>query len=58
MPMDGRPEGEMGGPMGAMGTPNGGGNFQEQHMVEEVLDYRTYCETMAGLLLNLLLGYC
>ena len=27
-------------------------------MVEEVLDYRTYCETMAGLLLNLLLGYC
>ena len=26
--------------------------------VKEVLDYRTYCETMAGLLLNLLLGYC
>ena len=26
--------------------------------VEEVMDYRTYCETMAGLLLNLLLGYC
>ena len=27
-------------------------------LLEEVMDYRTYCETMAGLLLNLLLGYC
>ena len=35
------------------GSPNGKGKI-----IEEVLDYRTYCETMAGLLLNLLLGYC